>query len=299
MKRVIYSIGDLAEGSTMTKIEIPIVMAANSTYLPYAAVSICSMIDTKGPKSNYKIHIIHTDSRPIGREHLLSLARPDVTISFCNADNFLAPYMDHLYPRAHFSKEMYFRWWIGELFPQYDKVLYLDCDTVVCRNLAELYQEDIQDAAVAGVVDFATPAVCRRISEKLGLSAMQYINSGVLLMNAAIWRSDHLAEVCVSKLQQYDVLSCPDQDILNLVCKDRISYLNSKWNIQWQHFWDKPNDCLEPPFRDAFGTALQDPGIIHFTSPVKPWNCPSAPYVDLFWRYATQLPFFSGISPST
>lgn len=282
----------------MTKVEIPIVMAANSKYLPYAAVSICSMIDTKEPKSNYKIHILHTGSKPTGAERLLSLARPDVSISFCNTEHFLAPYTDHLYPRAHFSQEMYFRWWIGELFPEYDKALYLDCDTMVCRDLAELYREDVKDVAVAGVVDFATPAVCRRISEQLGLSAMQYINSGVLLINAAIWRSDHLAEACVSKLRQYDVLSCPDQDILNMICKDRISYLNSKWNVQWQHFWDKPNDCLEPPFRDAFCTALQDPGIIHFTSPVKPWNCPLAPYADLFWRYATQLPFFSGISPS-
>lgn len=299
MKRTIYNIGDLVEGGTMSKIEIPIIMAANSTYLPYAAVSICSMIDTKEFKSSYKIHILHTGSKPIGAEWLLSLARSDVTISFYNVEYLLAPYMNHLYPKAHFSKEMYFRWWIGELFPKYDKVLYLDCDTVVCRDLAELYLENIQDAAVAGVVDFATPAVCRRISEQFGLSAMQYINSGVLLMNAAIWRSEHLAEACVSRLWQYDVLSCPDQDILNLICKDRISYLKGKWNVQWQHFWDKPNDCLEPPFRDTFFEALQDPGIIHFTSPVKPWNHPVAPYADLFWHYAAQLPFFSGISPST
>lgn len=282
----------------MTKIDIPIVMAANSTYLPYAAVSVYSMIDTKGPKSNYNIHILHTGSKPIGAEQLLSLARTDVTISFCNAGHLLSPYIDHLYPRAHFSKEMYFRWWIGELFPEYDKVLYLDCDTVVCCDLADLYREDIQNVAVAGVIDFATPAVCRRIFGQLGLSAMQYINSGVLLMNTAIWRSNHLAEACVSKLQQYGVLSCPDQDILNLICKNRILYLNSKWNVQWQHFWDKPDDCLEPPFLDAFCTALQSPGIIHFTSPIKPWNYPSFPYADLFWQYAIQLPFFSGILPS-
>lgn len=280
----------------MTKIEIPIVMATNSTYLPYAAVSICSMIDTKGPKSSYRIHILHTGPRPIGAEQLLSLVGRDVTISFCNADHFLAPYTDYLYPKAHFSKEMYFRWWIGELFPEYDKVLYLDCDTVVCCDLAELYREDVQNAAVAGVIDFATPAVCRRISGQLGLSAMRYINSGVLLMNAATWRSDHLAEACVSKLRQYGVLSCPDQDILNMICKDRIFYLNSKWNVQWQHFWDKPNDCLEPPVLDAFCAALRDPRIIHYTSPVKPWNYPLAPYADLFWRYAKKLPFFSIIS---
>jgi len=283
----------------MENIEIPIIMAANSTYLPYAAVSIYSMIDTKEPQTSYKVHILHTGPKPIGAELLLPLARPDVTISFCNVEHCLADYMDHLYPRAHFSKEMYFRWWIGELFPEYDKVLYLDCDTVICRDLAELYLEDINDIAIAGVVDFATPAVCRRIAKQFGLSARQYINSGVLLMNAAIWRSDHMAEVCVSELRRHDVLSCPDQDILNLVCKNRIAYLNGKWNVQWQHFWDKPDDCLEPPFRDAFYTALQAPGIIHFTSPVKPWNSPLAPYADLFWHYAAQLPcFFSDILTS-
>lgn len=298
MKHMMYGIGGLVEGRVMAKTEIPIIMAADSTYLPYAAVSICSMIDTKGPESIYKIHVLHTGSELAGTEHLLSLARPDITISLCNAEYLLAPYMNHLYSRAHFSKEMYFRWWIGELFPEYDKALYLDCDTVVCRDLAELYQEDLQDAAVAGVVDFATPAVCHRISGQLGLSAKQYINSGVLLVNAAVWRSDHLAEACVSKLQRYDILACPDQDILNLICKDRILYLNGKWNVQWQHFWDEPDNCLQSPFRDMFFEAVQDPGIIHFTSPVKPWNHPMGPYTDLFWHYAAQLPFFRDISSS-
>lgn len=107
LKSRIYNIGRSENGSAIEKIEIPIVMAANSAYLPYAAVSIC------------------------------------------NAERFLASYINHLYARAHFSKEMYFRWWIGELFPEYDKALYLDCDTVVCHDLTELYQEDIQDAAVA------------------------------------------------------------------------------------------------------------------------------------------------------
>ena len=75
MKHMMYSIGSLVEGGVMEKTEIPIIMAADSTYLPYAAVSICSMVDTKGPESIYKIHVLHTGSEPSGTEQLLSLAR--------------------------------------------------------------------------------------------------------------------------------------------------------------------------------------------------------------------------------
>ena len=37
---MMYGIGGLVEGRIMAKTEIPIIMAADSTYLPYAAVSI-------------------------------------------------------------------------------------------------------------------------------------------------------------------------------------------------------------------------------------------------------------------
>lgn len=271
---------------------VPIVMAANSAYLPYAAVSICSMAETKDSNTTYCIHILTSEEILAGAGQVRMLERPGISIRFCNISEYVEPFMNQLYSRAHFSKEMYFRWWIGEVFPEYNSVIYLDCDTVVCCDLSGLYCTDLGESAVGGVVDFATPAVVKRISRQFNLSAERYINSGVLLINSAMWRSESLVKLCLTCLSEYDILTCPDQDILNLVCDGRIKYLDSRWNVQWQHFWDRPDDQLEPPFRDMFFSALHDPGILHFSSRTKPWTHPSAPCANYFWQYARQLPFF-------
>lgn len=266
-------------------------MASNNKYLPCAAVAICSMIDTKKSDTVYNIHILCTGVDADSAQKVLNLARQDVSISFHNISTTIAPYLKCLYPRAHFSKEMYFRWWIGELFPQYDKILYLDCDTVVLRDLSYLYQTDIGTAPVGGVVDFATPTVCQRLFEQFCLPAEQYINSGVLLINSIVWRSECLAEKCVFCLGQYDELACPDQDVLNLVCRNRIRYLDTCWNAQWHHLWDRPDNCLEEPFLSMFSSAIASPSILHFSSPLKPWNCPQTTYSKYFWQYAACTSF--------
>ena len=276
----------------MARVEVPIVMAADSSYIPYAAVSICSMIATKSPDTLYRVHILHTEPQLFGMEHLLSLSQTDVSIELHNTYDSISPYENQLYSKSHYTKEMYLRWWIGDLFPNYDKVIYLDCDTIVCCDLLQLYQEDISDASVGGVIDFATPSVCRRIENQLGLQAEQYINTGVLLMNSATWRRKKIAQHCVSCLNQHEPLVCPDQDVLNLVCQNSIKYLDVRWNAQWHHFWDRPDNHLIPPFDRMFDLAIHNPGILHFTSSIKPWNHPSAPCANQFWHYAAQLPAF-------
>ena len=273
----------------MERLRIPIIMAANDTYLPCAAVSICSMIDTKSADTIYEIHILHTGLDDVNMLRVESMSQPDVLISFQNIFELIKSYMPRLYSRAHFSMEMYFRWWTAEVFPQFEKALYLDCDTIVFCDLAALFVTDLKMSAVGGVTDFATPAVCKRIARQLGLLPEQYINTGVLLINSAVWRSEHLLDALLLKLEQFPVLSCPDQDILNIVCKGQITYLDAGWNVQWQHLWDTENDHLTPPFLNMFLAAIEHPNILHFTSPKKPWNCARTQYSDTFFRYAKQL----------
>lgn len=211
----------------MERLRIPIVTATNDLYLPCAAVSICSMIDTKNIDTIYEIYILHTGLDAEKMCRVESLSRSNVLISFQNISALIEPYMAHLYSHAYFSTEMYFRWWIGDLFPQCDKVLYLNCDAIVFCDLTPLYKTELKMTAVGGVTDFATPAICKRIMRQLQLPAEQYINTSVLLINSSVWRSEHLLDVRLDRLKCFPMLSCPDQDVLNAVCKGRITYLNA------------------------------------------------------------------------
>ena len=46
--------------------------------------------------------------------------------------------LDRLVLRDYYSSATYFRFFISELFPEYDKALYLDCDIVLTADVADL-----------------------------------------------------------------------------------------------------------------------------------------------------------------
>lgn len=272
---------------------VPIVMASDEGYLPCAAVAIRSLIDTKKHDSIYHIYILCTGVSELARRAIEDMSQQDVMISFRDISDWITPCLAKLYTRAYFTKEMYFRWWIGELFPEYDKVLYLDCDIVATCDLSALYQTNLGGAAVGGVIDFATPAVVCRIAKQLHLQAEEYINSGVLLINTAVWRAEHLKDTCLAYLDRHEKLICPDQDVLNMVCRKRILYLNGRWNVQWHHLWDRQDNQLEEPFLSMFSFSISAPKILHFSSQIKPWNSPPNPYSNYFWQYAEPLGYYS------
>ena len=85
-----------------------------------------------------------------------------------------------------------------------DKVLYLDYDTVACKDIQELYDIDISDYEFAGSLDYYGRFFIR----------MDYINSGVLLMNIKKIKETGLFKKCVNllKVKKYVL---PDQTALN------------------------------------------------------------------------------------
>lgn len=245
---------------------IPIVMSVNSTYCFCASVAINSIIANKGRNTQYSIYILFSNLLPSEINKLESLSQEGVYIEAMSITAYLPKGPNILYPRAHFSKEMYYRWWIPDLLPQYEKTIYLDCDTIVLRDLSALFKTDMAGHTVAGVVDFATPKVCNRIRTQLGLSAENYINSWVLLLNTFEWNRKKCLQNCINLLHEMPTLACPDQDVLNMVCRNSIYFLPVQWNAQWHHFWDSTDDQLEYPFMDYFKTSITAPYILHYSS---------------------------------
>ena len=83
---------------------------------------------------------------------------------------------------------IYFRLFIADMFPQYDKAIYIDADTVAEDDLTTLFATDLGDNLVAGVVDpvmMTYPETMNLIQRDFGIQPGKYINSGVLVMNLA------------------------------------------------------------------------------------------------------------------
>src|SRR5574344_1489861 len=100
------------------------------------------------------------------------------------------------------------------------KVLYIDADTLVKKDIGELYFIDINDVEFAGVRDF------------LGKFFIypNYINAGVLLFNLDKCKETGLFAKC-RELVDTKKMSYPDQDALNkLIIKKK--FLHRRYNSQ-------------------------------------------------------------------
>lgn len=72
-------------------------------------------------------------------------------IYFINVDEKI--FKDIIMKIPHITVQTYYRLLIGELLPnEINKCIYLDSDICVCKDLSELFNIDIKDNYLAGVV---------------------------------------------------------------------------------------------------------------------------------------------------
>jgi len=136
----------------------------------------------------------------------------------------------------------------------YDKILWLDADTIVLKPLDELWNIDISRTFVAGVMDI--PAI--GFHELGEIQINKYINTGVLLMNLKMMRQYNISDKIIKLLKGPRMLY-PDQDAINVTCYPLIKLIDPKFNC----------GSITPHFTRV----IKDPVIRHYTY-TKLWDDP-------------------------
>ncbi|MDR1383305.1 MAG: glycosyltransferase family 8 protein [Planctomycetaceae bacterium] len=177
-----------------------------------------------------------------------------------------------------------------------DRILYLDCDTIILDDLEEIFSLDFGNKTIAAVPELFAGAF---IFEKgFGL---RYFNSGVMLINAKLWRENHLTEKIIHFMKyRFNKLNenkkhYGDQDILNIFFQGQVVYLHPRYNLvnpvllrRW-YFSGK-----------LFDDAVTHPAIVHFAGGTKPWNYwDGHPLADKYLFYRKQTPWADIVLPQT
>lgn len=114
-----------------------------------------------------------------------------------------------------------------------DRLLYLDCDTLVVSSLGALSEADMNGKAVGAVRDSLTD----EYKTLIGLSKTDdYFNSGVLLIDVERWKNQNITQLLFDHAKNVRSEFCnPDQDLLNIVLKDKKYILPPEYNFQPSH----------------------------------------------------------------
>ena len=267
---------------------IPIFFTIDDGYAPYLHVALITLIKNASKDRRYKIIVVYQELNEENRNNLAKLVEdyPNFEMEFKFMKQSLDMITDRIENRLrsdYFTMTIYFRIFIPDMYPEYDKAIYIDSDIIVPGDISELYDTDMHDNLIGVVTDGSVndvPELQRYMTESLGLKLGDYFNSGMLLMNMKELRNVHLAEHFLYLLNKYH-FDCvaPDQDYLNSMCYGKIEYLDSCWDAMPNR--NKPE--------------IENPKIIHYNLFDKPWCYDDIQYQDYFWEYAKQSVYYDKI----
>lgn len=261
---------------------VPVFLTINNAYAPYAAAAIHSLTQHTDPKRYYRIIILHDGLSFKSRIRLRSLVTRNCAIQFKKMTH-------NLYLRAiiaycsrrqkgagdFFSSAVYYyRAFIPSMFPLYEKAVYIDSDTILTGDIAELFDIELKDdEALAAMIDPKVtniPEFRDYVDNALGVPHTEYVNSGVQLMHLKRMRKLKYLSTMIDLIQEYNAdLVAPDQDYLNIILRGKIQPLPKWWN-------------MEP----MPGTAPKEAKLIHFNLFNKPWHYKNVNQEQLFWDAA-------------
>lgn len=262
--------------------QIPIFFSCDDKYIPYFSVALSSLIENASKKYSYKIFVLHANSiSKENREEIIeTYSKCNFKIKFVDITDKVEGLAKRLHTRDYYSKSTYFRLFIPQLFPQYDKAIYLDSDIVVLGDVSKLYAQKLGDNLVGAVTDQAVmehQEFIDYVVNKIGVKrAEEYFNAGILLMNLQKMREENFENMFVDLLGKVTFSVAQDQDYLNVLCMGRTKFLDRSWNempIGRQKRYKKIN-------------------IIHYNLAFKPWHADNIMYGEKFWQYARQTGYF-------
>lgn len=263
--------------------EIPLIFATDDAYVPFLSVALKSIIDNASKEYKYPVYILTAGISNTNFSKLKKLENENFSISTVDVTKNLNNLKSNLHLRDYYTKAIYYRIFIPTLFSQYDKAIYLDCDIVVTDDISKMFFVDLKNnllGAITEEVMINVDTFGRYSEEALGVERNNYFNSGILLMNLKLMRKEKIEQQFFTLLEKFKFIVAPDQDYLNVVCKDRVYYLSKGWNR---------TPILDKSFND------NDLHLIHYKMAWKPWHYDGVLYGDIFWQYAKTTNFIEDI----
>lgn len=274
-----------------------IVYTVDDKFVPQLATGICSICENN-EMEEIEFYIISKGISNLNKEKLTKYIKSynkNVTIiellnvkDYINFDFDTSSWNDIVLARLFFDR----------LLPDgVDKILYLDGDTMVRRNLRDLWKVDLSDYVIGAAIE---PTANKKRKKAIGLElAMPYYNAGVLLINMKKWKEIGAGKLVLDFYKEHQGrLFANDQCAINGALKEWIRQVPIIYNFcNSYRFYNyksivkmmKPTKFIS---KDEFKRQCASPVIIHFLGEERPWRIGSThTYTREYLNYWRKTPW--------
>lgn len=282
-----------------------VIYSSDDNYAQHLGVSMYSLLKCNQDFSTVSVYVIDNE---ICQENIQKLNQ--VVAQFPNAKLIFIPFKSwkdklKLDMQWNISISSYARLFMASMLPEnLEQVLYLDCDTIVCDSLKELWNTKLDGFVLGAVQD----NIGNQTKEAVGMSPeKKYFNSGMLLVNLSQWRAFNMESQCLQFIEAHNgSVTHHDQGVLNGLCQNKVRILPLRYNLMTIHFMYTRAQIIRFFGENAqfyseqeINNAKRAPAILHFTPSFtcRPWvkGC-AHPLKSFYWDTLTLTPW-TGAKP--
>ena len=275
---------------------IPIAYALDKGYFYPTFVSILSILENSNKSCCYVIYLLLPSDGNFPQLYINKFKNLENKYINCkiNIVNIDEERFEKAFTKRY-PLSAYYRLLIADIVTDFNRIIYLDGDTIIFDDLVDLINLDMKDNIALGWIDNSFDK-----AKQFNVTIKAYITSGVILFNLKEMREKNITDKFFNFMNKYyEHLTQEDQTIINIVLHDRIDYLPAKYGIwtfnrlfdliQHNHLANAKSGtrCY---YDDEIVKALKNPGIAHYVRS-KPWEPISRRhtcmrYRKIWWEYA-------------
>ena len=249
--------------------KVSVAFITDRHYIIPTVVAVTSLLCNKKPDTYYDIYIIAADLSDDDTEKFLELRGSGAGIHVIKASLERFKGMRESIS-GYITFAVYLKFDLPDLIPDQDKVLYLDSDIIIQKDLSEFFETNIKDDYAGVVKDIAL------IDNELNIK--NYFNAGVMLLNLKLMRKNGASGALHNIAASSGRLKFMDQDCFNLFFNNKVKLFPAIYNCFYNLFLEQKekytiesiNKCFETDY-SSLDNLKRESYIIHLVGSDKPW----------------------------
>lgn len=269
--------------------EIDITINTDDKFIQHTMAMLCSLYENNR-EHRVTLHVLQNSLSESSKEYITSITKKyDNEVFYYTVDDTRLKGVQFRKNRP-LSLAAYYRLLLAETLPQeIEKVLYLDCDMIVARDISEIFNIELKNYALAATLDQFPYTNQHRMQLHMEADQRTFC-SGMMLVNLKYWRDNDVTRGLLEYARRTrKEVYLHDQDVLNYFFKKSWFLLPPKWNryatsssaIRYNgyRYFDYKEYTIEPM-------------IYHYASvDIKPWYSAPSPHKKLYIKYLRKSGF--------